>query len=136
MMAHNFSHGGVDELKIWNVAHTSAEYVTACIPVIENASSANMMAYYRFDESGAGTADVSGNCNALTYVGTAPVFGAAGFPLGKPLVASQVRFRIGHATPVGSSDFAVNIQFIHRNRRYSICTPLRQGISKRHKSSY
>jgi hypothetical protein len=87
--------GGVDELKIWNIAHTSTAIRDSMHTRLENASSANMMAYYRFDESGAGTADVSGNCNALIYFGTAPVFGAAGFPLGKPLVASPVRFRIG-----------------------------------------
>lgn len=98
--------GGVDELKIWNIAHTSTDIRDSMHTRLESNSSPNLMAYYRFDEAGTGTADVSGNCNALTYTGGS-AFTASGFPLGKPMVASQLVFSTGGYI-FGSTNFSLN----------------------------
>jgi hypothetical protein len=104
--ATQFFTGGVDELKIWNIALTSAEIRDSLHTRIENAASPNLMAYYRFDESGSGVADVSGNCNALILDG-AVAFSSSPFPLGKPMVSSQ--FITSAASYIfGSTNFALN----------------------------
>lgn len=87
--------GRVDELKIWNTALSAKTLRDSLHTRLYYASSANLMAYYRFDESGTTVIDNSGNCNNLSVVGTS-VFSSTGMPLGRPVV--EVNYVIGATT--------------------------------------
>lgn len=91
----NFYQGQIDELKIWNTSRTAAQVRAGMHTRNANASSVNLVAYYRFDEGGTSTTvvDASGNCNALTFTGTTlPTFAASRLALGSPVVDAQVFF--------------------------------------------
>jgi len=91
----SFYTGQIDELKIWNTARTSLQIRNSMHTRLANASSVNLVAYYRFDEGGASNTvvDASGNCNALTLVGsTLPTFVNTKLALGTPAVNSQTIF--------------------------------------------
>jgi hypothetical protein len=100
LASNSFYEGQIDELKIWNIARTSLQIRNAMHTRSANASSVNLMAYYRFDEGGASqtVVDASGNCNALTLEGSAlPTFVVSRLALGSPIVNSQTIFS---TTPV------------------------------------
>lgn len=93
--ANSFYNGQIDELKIWNTSRTSLQIRNSLHTRLTNSSSANLVAYYRFDEGGASTTvvDASGNCNVLTLAGTTlPTFVVSKLALGTPAVNSQVIF--------------------------------------------
>lgn len=80
--------GRLDELKIWNSARSAKDIRDSMHTRLDFASSANLMAYYHFDEVATTCIDHSGNCNNLTFIGTT-VFSSNGAPLGKPVVVSN-----------------------------------------------
>lgn len=83
--------GAIDELRIWNVGRTENEIRSNMHTRFANASSTDLVAYYRMDEATGNLfiTDASGNCNAGTFAATAPTRTASLFPLGTPAVASQ-----------------------------------------------
>jgi hypothetical protein len=84
----------IDELKIWNTARTENDIRLNMHTRLANAPSANLMAYYRFDE-GTGnnfTTDASGNCNTALFSAIAPIWAATQIPLGTPTVGTQTVF--------------------------------------------
>lgn len=83
--------GSIDELRIWSVARTENEIRSNLHTRLANASSIDLIAYYRMDEAtgNAFITDASGNCNAGTFAATLPTRTAASYPLGSPAVATQ-----------------------------------------------
>lgn len=75
--------GEIDELQIWNTALDPHTIRSNMHKRTANAASANLLAYYRFDEgTGLLSVDASGNCNTLTLPnGGAPTWIAATYPL-------------------------------------------------------
>jgi hypothetical protein len=89
----NHFQGLVDEVKIWNISRTPSQIRTTFHTSLPNASSANLIAYYRFDETaGSNTVvDASNNCNALSFVGSIlPVFVNSKLAFGNPVSVEQV----------------------------------------------
>lgn len=92
----------IDELKIWNTSRTASQIRANMHTRLANASNANLMAYYRFDE-GAGftfTTDASGNCNTAEFSNIAPAWSAIQYPLGTPVVGTEGIFYDG-THPIG-----------------------------------
>ncbi|MES2689362.1 MAG: LamG-like jellyroll fold domain-containing protein, partial [Bacteroidota bacterium] len=83
--------GAIDELRIWNVGRTENDIRTNLHTRLANASSTDLVAYYRMDEATGNTfiTDASGNCNAGTFAATLPSRTVASYPLGIPAVATQ-----------------------------------------------
>ncbi len=98
----------IDELKIWNTARTASEIRANMHTRLANSSSANLMAYYRFDE-GTGftfTTDASGNCNTAVFSNTAPAWSAIQYPLGTPIVGTEGIFYDG-THPLGTTSLSM-----------------------------
>ncbi|HEY1171931.1 MAG TPA: LamG-like jellyroll fold domain-containing protein [Verrucomicrobiae bacterium] len=70
--------GSMDEVRIWNIARSDAEILANWNKTVDP-QSANLLAYYRF-EDGVGTimADETANDNFISVVGNTPVWGASG----------------------------------------------------------
>lgn len=83
--------GQLDEVKVWNVERTSDQIRSNMHTRLANAVSANLVAYYRFDEGTGNTfaTDASGNCHTGLFGTAAPTWVAANYPLGTPVVANQ-----------------------------------------------
>lgn len=82
--------GRIDELKIWNTARTPHDIRQNIHTRLANASSANLVGYYRMDEgSGSVVIDASGNCNSINLaLGGSPTWAVATYPLtSTPVVA-------------------------------------------------
>lgn len=75
--------GEIDEIQIWNIASDVHTIRSNMHKRLANASSPNLLAYYRFDEgTGTSSIDASGNCNNATLqAGAAPAWIAATYPL-------------------------------------------------------
>lgn len=100
--------GTIDEVRMWNVERTDAEIRTNMHKRLATASSANLVAYYHFDE-GAGntfTTDISGNCNAAIFGNIAPTWVTALYPLGTPTIGTQTIIVDGSYT-IGATDLSV-----------------------------
>lgn len=84
--------GQLDEVRIWNVERSADQIRSNMHTRLANASSANLVAYYRFDEGTGNTfaTDASGNCHTGLFGTAAPTWVAANYPLGAPTVASQI----------------------------------------------
>ena len=84
--------GQLDEVRIWNVERSADQIRSNMHTRLANAASANLVAYYRFDEGAGNTfaTDASGNCHTGVFGTAAPTWVAVNYPLGAPTVASQI----------------------------------------------
>jgi hypothetical protein len=91
--------GGIDELKIWNIALTESEIRKRMHTRLPNFANSNLMLYFRFDEglNNPILSDASGNCNSGTTVNmdvqnstTAPAVFISTIPLGTPVVVDTL----------------------------------------------
>ena len=103
--------GSVDDIRIWDVARTAGE-IAANKDAYINASTPNLMANYRFDESsGTTTADATTNAHDLTLFGGAQFSNSplpvemAGFSAMR--TGARVTLRWSTATEVNNSGFSV-----------------------------
>jgi|GEM_PF-1072721 hypothetical protein len=91
--------GGIDELKIWNVALTESEIRRRMHTRLPNFASANLRLYFRFDDglNNPILSDASGNCNSGTTVNmdvqnatTSPAVFISTIPIGTPAVVDTL----------------------------------------------
>jgi hypothetical protein len=111
--------GGIDELKIWNIALTESEIRRRMHTRLPNLASTNLRLYFRFDEglNNPILSDASGNCNSGTTVNmdvqnstTAPAVFISTIPIGTPAVVDTL---IGGSGTYVLTGGALNMNFFN-----------------------